>query len=364
MKVLYDYQMFTIQKYGGISRYFYELIKESPSNEAKLGFRLSNNAYLNKSSCNGLYPFFPNFDFYRRQWLYEKINKITSKANIAFGKYDIFHPTYYDPYFLNHINNKPYVVTCYDMIHELFYEKYESLREDKTLLENKKKVILNATKVIAISHQTKRDMMSIYGIDGSNIEVIYLGNSLNKTQISKKQIENPYLLFVGTRDNYKNFNSLITNIKDQIIKYKLKLVCAGGGSFKEYEINLINDLGLNNAVINIQFENDEELAKLYQNAVAFIFPSLYEGFGIPVLEAFACSCPVLLSNCASLPEVGGDAALYFDPYSPSSIQEGLENVLNDLDLKASLVAKGNERLREFSWQQTHQKTRQLYSELL
>jgi glycosyltransferase involved in cell wall biosynthesis len=356
--------MFTLQKYGGISRYFYELIKEAPSNEVKLGFRLSNNAYLNKNSYDSLYPFFPNFDFYRKQWLYEKINKITSKANIAYGKYDIFHPTYYDPYFLNHINNKPYVVTCYDMIHELFHEKYESLREDKSFLEDKKKVILNAKKVIAISYQTKRDMMSIYGIDGSKIEVIYLGNSLIKTQIGKKLIENPYLLFVGARDNYKNFNSLIINIKDKIIKYKLKLVCAGGGSFKDDETNLINNLGLNNAVINIQFKNDEELAKLYQNAVAFIFPSLYEGFGIPVLEAFACSCPVLLSNCASLPEVGGDAALYFNPNISSSIQETLENILNDSDLRALMVAKGSERLKEFSWQQTHQKTRQLYSELL
>ncbi|GAB3505994.1 hypothetical protein GCM10027341_38450 [Spirosoma knui] len=364
MVLLFDHQTFSLQNYGGISRYFKELIvgiNESTFNhEAKLAIKYSNNAYLSPEWAK---PFLSGIEFPKKNNLLYLINKQSSLNQLRKGTFDILHPTYYDPYFLDYVKHKPYVITVLDMIHEKFSTVYKELAHDKKMVHWKKSVIVNATKLIAISENTKRDIIDIYGISPEKIQVIHLANSLlvNNAEQDDTSLNTgcPYLLFVGNRGFYKNFNQLITAIAPLLKRHDINLICAGGGAFTKNELELITDLGVTSRVQQ-QPINDRKLVSLYKHAIAFIFPSLYEGFGIPVLEAFACGCPNVLTDSSSLPEVGGDAALYMDSTDNDSISNAIEKILTDSSLRASLIAKGNERLKHFSWTRTVEETIGLY----
>jgi glycosyltransferase involved in cell wall biosynthesis len=141
------------------------------------------------------------------------------------------------------------------------------------------------------------------------------------------------------------------------------LICAGGGKFSTQERKEIHRLQLSDKIIQMDI-HDNLLAYLYSQAQVFVFPSLYEGFGIPILEAFACGCPVLLSNRSSLPEVGGDAARYFDPESIPSLVEKLAEVMKNKALAEEMRTKGLDRSKLFSWENTALKTIETYKKVL
>lgn len=385
MNVLYDYQIFENQKFGGVSRYFFELLsryKKSCVHSYKLPLRLSSNDYIKdlgeiKKQITGGSDFYNEFfwglEFKGKHRIYTLHNKLfknfslknnkNKQIAITFlkeGRFDIFHPTYYDPYFLKYIGNKPFVLTVYDMIHELYPECFS--KDDKTA-ENKKILCKEASTIIAISENTKNDLIKIHGIKEDKIRVIYLGSSFDNKGSSEKPIcRDPYLLFVGNRTLYKNFNFYLKSVAEILISSKLKLVCAGGGSFTDSELRLIRDLNLQHLVIQIKIDN-ESLVNLYKNAIAFTFPSLYEGFGIPVLEAFSCGSPCLLSTGGSIPEVGGDAAVYFDPQNSNSIQQTLLKIIHDQVYRNNISLKGYERLKLFSWDKTFEETINLYESI-
>jgi len=367
MKVLYDHQIFTSQIYGGISRYFFELIKHFKNNdevECELSLKYSNNYYLKK--LNNLSPntFLENYSFRGKYRILNILNKKVSKEYISKGDYDIFHPTYYDPYFLDYIGNKPFVLTIYDMIHEIYPEIFSP--KDK-VSERKKLLAQKAAKIIAISENTKRDIVKILKIDEDKIEVIHLGSSLKIDKDIKTiniKIPGKYILFVGSRRGYKNFELFIEAISPLLNDdVKLNVVCAGGGKFNDIEIEKLKNSKIKNKVFYYS-GSDSVLAYLYQKAVAFVFPSLYEGFGIPILESFACGCPVICSRTSSLPEVAGDAAIYFDPTDKLSIQNSIHKVIYDDELKNNLISKGTERIKEFTWGKTAKKTKVLYEDIL
>lgn len=310
MKILYDHQVFTWQKYGGISRYFYELIKEFDKGDditISTSLVFSNNHYISDGRLVKHFKLFPNKEFRGKQRLMTPFNKIATLRQLKKQNFDLFHPTYYDPYFLKYIGDKPFVLTIYDMIHEKFSEMF--LPSDKTS-ERKRLLVEKATKIIAISESTKKDLIELFGTDESKIEVVYLGNSMFSkpdAQINF-QIPKKYILFVGSRGGYKNFEGFIKSVASILNQNKeLFVVCVGGGKFTSGEMQLLSDLTITEQVVQYNLD-DESLAYLYKNALAFIFPSLYEGFGIPVLESFACSCPLLYNNTSSLPEIAGDGA--------------------------------------------------------
>jgi glycosyltransferase involved in cell wall biosynthesis len=169
---------------------------------------------------------------------------------------------------------------------------------------------------------------------------------------------------VGNRSGYKNFVFFIESIAGILYNHEdLHVVCAGSLPFTNEEKHFLTNLNLLNQVHHIKI-NDTILKNLYENARAFIFPSLYEGFGLPVLEAFSCGCPVLLSNSSSLPEVGGEGAIYFDPYDSASLTDALENLISDDYLRKQLALKGCERLKLFSWQKTANETKSVYENLI
>jgi len=364
MRIQYDHQIFTSQKYGGISRYFYELAKELESLkhiEINIPLIFSDNHYISDKKHTKHICLLSQKQFRGKQRLFNIVNKPNAIRKLKEQKFDIFHPTYYDPYFFKYLGNKPFILTVYDMIHEKFSDMFPS--DDKTS-ENKKFLVEKATKIIAISESTKKDLMEIFGIDASKIEVVHLGNSMfpatNENANININIPDRYILFVGVRGIYKNFDRFIKSVSEILNQDRnLFVICAGGGKFCTDEIQLFSDLDIIKQVHQYDLD-DGTLANLYKNAQLFVFPSIYEGFGIPILESFACQCPLLCSNTSSLPEVAGDAAYYFDPYSKDSIKNAIVKVLDNKNLQEELRQKGLLRLEKFSWKQAAIKTKKIY----
>ncbi|OHE06484.1 MAG: hypothetical protein A3G74_02405, partial [Sulfurimonas sp. RIFCSPLOWO2_12_FULL_34_6] len=310
MKILYDYQIFSTQRYGGISRYFYELIKEFDSAqdiEIDTSLLISDNYYISDKKFVQYLNFLQDKDFYAKKRFMSFFNNINSINRLKSKSFDLFHPTYYNPYFLKYLDEKPFVLTVYDMIHEKFQEMFPS--KDNTS-HNKRLLVEKATKIIAISKSTKADLIELFATDESKIEVVYLGNSMfYKSDIEINiSIPKKYILFVGSRGGYKNFNRFIQSITELLQEDKeLFVTCIGGGKFKTDEAQLFRELNISEQVIQYDLD-DDMLAYFYKNAMLFVFPSLYEGFGMPILESFACGCPLVCSNTSSLPEIAFDGA--------------------------------------------------------
>jgi len=366
MKILFDHQAFTIQDYGGISRYFCELIQaldKRRTTSVKLSLRFSNNDNLPEIMNLNVSPFCRNYKFKGKTKLMSLLNNIYFRKLLLKHQFDVFHPTYYDPYFLKLIGNSPFVITVYDMIHELFREAFPL--HDKTSC-NKQLLVKKATKVITISENTKNDLVRLYGIDRNNIFVTYLASDLKppKALENTLKLPNNYILFIGNRSLYKNFSLFLKSITT-ILKSKRRdicLICGGGGKFTKEELNTFVALGLNNKVFYCPI-NTITQSVLYSKAVAFVFPSLYEGFGIPILEAFSCGCPAILSNTSCMPEIAEDGAKYFDPTNKDSMLDSITQVIDNISLREHLIRRGYKRLKNFSWDKTADKTNSIYSEI-
>lgn len=367
MNILYDHQIFSLQTYGGISRYFSELIHGINSNTihtAQLSLAYTNNVYAHDLLVSNR-SFLRNRNFPKKMPLLYNINKISSSFDLLTKSHDLVHATYYDPYILPLLKGRPFVITFLDMIHEKFGSQFtRELAYDGTITKHKRLVANRADCIIAISESTKRDIVNLLDIDPSKISVVYLGNSLllPPPELVNAEVELPYLLFVGNRSMYKNFTGLLKAIHPILKKHKIKLVCAGGGVFTKGEKEFIKTLNVAEFVSQQSF-NDKTLPLLYQNALAFIFPTLYEGFGIPVLEAFACDCPCIISEVSSLPEIAGEAALYIEPTIPESIAYAVEKIIGNSALRETLIQKGREQLAKFSWQRTIDDTVNLYQSI-
>lgn len=366
MKVLYDHQTFSIQEYGGISRYFIELltgINRSKNNQAYLATAVSNNIHLHEAGFP-VRSFFPKFNLPKKAALIYRINSQYSVKLIKKNQFDVFHATYYDPYFIPYLNGKPFIITIHDMIFEKFGNTYKELGQDTEIVESKRQLAQQAAAIIAVSQSTKRDVIDILGVEPRKVHVIYHGNSLLPIGLNTKQTVKPYLLYVGNRERYKNFDKLLQAIAPLLQQYNIALVCGGGGKFNLTEQALIRSIGIEAYVRQQPIDSDRILQCLYQSALAFVFPSLYEGFGIPILEAFACQCPCILSNTSSLPEVAGEAAVYFDPTCEDSIKQAVERVISDDDLRNQMKLVGNQRLVNFSWANAVHQTLAIYQSCL
>lgn len=365
MKILYDHQAFSEQTYGGISRYYAELISginKTGVNKASLSLLFSNNIHLKEIGLD-VSSFFPNYTFPKKLETMYRLNKLYSELVIHWSTFDIFHATNYNPSFVPHLKGKPFVVTFYDMIHEKFAGKYKELGDVTQVIEYKRTLAEQANCVIAISESTKKDIVDLLNINPDKIQVVYLGSSLVHTSpqaIVKNQESKPYLLYVGKRDAYKNFPRFLNAVSSLLRHYDIQLICAGGGLFSSEEQSQIRLLGLEEYIEQKNIDNDATLQRLYSSAQAFVFPSLQEGFGIPVLEAFSCGCPCILSDTSSLPEVACEAAVYFDPLSEHSIMKTVESVITDNTLRNILIANGYSRLNDFSWERTVLETLAVY----
>ncbi len=279
--------------------------------------------------------------------------------------FDIVHPTHMNSLeILDHLHGKPLVVTVHDMTHEL---RPESFPAHDPSAARKKIMVERADRVIAISQQTKDDLVRLYGTDPDKVDVIHHGNSLVLPEEYEQMlldIPKKYILFVGQRDGYKNFLRTLEAIKPLIDECPdLHLICAGGGKFKDNEIAAIKALGIERHVKQM-WVTDEELAVLYNRAVCFIYPSEYEGFGLPILEAYECATPVLCAEASCFPEVAGDAAIYFDPTQVDEMTEKIRSMITDASLRELYIEKGRARVKLFSWRRCAEETLACYSKAM
>ncbi len=268
-----------------------------------------------------------------------------------------FSPAHYVPRFCP----TPLVVTIHDLSY--FYYPQEFLKKDLYKLQNWTKYsVERAKKIIAVSKTTKKDLMKFYQIPDGKIEVIYNGyeklTQNNVKRLALNVIDKKYLLYVGTLQPRKNIPLLIkafSSFKKNHPDFKLVIVGKKGWLYDEI-FNETKKLGLENDVIFTDYVTDDELGALYRGAFCLVMPSLYEGFGIPILEAMSFNCPVISSFSSSLPEVGDDACLYFDPKSEADLLDKLIILKGNENLRKELIKKGKERVKLFSWQTCAEKT--------
>lgn len=361
MRIIYDYQIFSLQEYGGISRYVYELALKMLNNQQDVNIisPIYINQYLKNFRKSNLTGFFIKH-IPKTGLVIQAINAVLFFVYVRIIKPDVVHETYYYSVLLAPKRTKV-ILTVYDMIHEKFSDCF--LASDRTS-KCKLFAVKRADHIICISEQTKRDLIELFSVPANKISVVYLGFTLSQ---SIKMVGNinsrPFLFYVGLRSGYKNFNALLHAYAESVLlKQEYDLICFGGGQFSTEEYALFNELGLLN--VKQVSGDDELLACYYQSATLFIYPSLYEGFGIPPLEAMNFNCPVVCSNVSSIPEVVGDAALLFDPYEVSDIKSAIEQVVLDEDLRLSLIARGQARLQCFSWERCAEETLAVYRQVL
>jgi glycosyltransferase involved in cell wall biosynthesis len=375
MKVLYDYKIFSNQRYGGVSRYFYELIKNIfDINDEKIekiflfqGFHLCDYdlSFLKNDKLNYFGIKRPRIKKTNR--IFRTINNIffkyyIKKNNLELKNNVIYHPTYYNFYELRFIKKLRVVQTVYDMT----YERFPKLFNKAYIVINEKKISIDrADHIICISNFTKQDLVEITNINPGKIDVIYLATNLNK--IPKELLVNvdkfkPYILYVGDRHSYKNFKIVLDCFISKKLYKDFNLVCFGGNNFMPKEIEIINEHSyIKNKIFQIS-GNDNLLASFYRNAFSLIYPSKYEGFGLPVLEALSLGCPVICSNSSSLPEVAGEAALYFNPLDEDGLLKNIE-ILNNKNIRKNVIINGFEQSKKFSWEKTAKETIEVYKKM-
>ena len=249
------------------------------------------------------------------------------------------------------------------MIHEIFSDQY--YKKDKTL-EQKKFAIKDSDHIICVSKNTQKDLVRILDIDIDKTSVVHLGHSLSVRKEKNHDVnERPYLLYVGARDGYKNFSRFVeAYAASPKIKNSFDIIMFGNDVFTKDEVQIFEKLNIKMTNVKAVNGDDAKLANYYRNASLFVYPSLYEGFGIPPLEAMGYGCPVVCSNTSSIPEVVGDAAILFDPYSLDSISNAIETVLTNNHLRSSLISRGFEQIQKFSWKKCADETLDVYKKVL
>ena len=381
LKVIVDGVIYRTHSYGGILRIFSEIFPRLCDIDDSLSITL-----LISGRCRQSVPvhrhiyhrsILPVDRFLRpnRLWrpIVPRVEEFVHRLWAGSGKGKIWHSTYYTmPAPENILSwSGSLVVTVPDMIHEKFPKYFKNSKE---FLKRKRKCIELADKVIAISESTKRDILEYFKISEDKVSVTHLAASnlfkeapqSHKNKLRKKfGLNKPFIFYVGSRDNYKNFLMLLKTYSLWERRRDFDLICVGGASnWSDDEIEIIRHTNLNNSVKLFAGVSDEELRAFYSCAYAFVYPSLYEGFGIPPLEAMACVTPVIVSNVSSIPEVVGDAGLYFEPSSKEELLGILDKITDDMILRKKLIRKGLDRSKKFSWEETAAGTYKIYKEVL
>jgi glycosyltransferase involved in cell wall biosynthesis len=362
MKIAYDYQAFALTPYGGGSRYLYEsskIISQMPDCEVTIVAPLHNNQYL-KDSPPGVVVGKTFDNLQDLLGLTTLINRKGSEYWLRQNPPDILHETYYSNYDIAPPNCKT-VLTVYDMIHEKFGDGMNASERD--VISRKQKAIERADLIVCISESTRKDLLEITNVDPNKAVVVYLGCSLTKLNNPDESplVTTPYLLYVGARGHYKNFKTFLQAYATHgTINSEFKIVCFGGGNFAPAEKAEMRQHNISEDQIQYFEGDDQLLANLYTHAAAFVYTSLYEGFGIPPIEAMYLGCPVIAGNGGSIAEVVGDAGYPYDPLDSDSLGAAIEAVVFSPENRKRLIQQGLQQATLFSWQRCAQETYQAY----
>jgi len=366
LRIAFDQQVFLLQEFGGISRYvcsLSEALSCNPDVKVRIFAPLHHNGHL-----AGLSPALAS------GWRIPRVPK-TARPVFALSAFlarrairrfrpDIVHQTYYSANAFAPEGARR-VITVYDMVSERFPAEFGGNRFTGT----KKIAVSRADHVLCISESTRRDLIELFGVAPGQTSVVYLGyddlvpsaDASTRAQAGSR----PYLLYVGSRGGYKNFEALMRAFaSSSCVRSGFSVMCFGGGAFIPDELELFRQLKLSDMHVRQISGNDEMLTSMYMDAAAFVYPSLYEGFGIPPLEAMSLGCPVICGNTSSIPEVVGDAGEYFDPNDIESMRGAIEAVLQSPGRSQELVMKGHARRALFSWQRCASETLEVYRSIL
>lgn len=284
---------------------------------------------------------------------------------VYFQKPDIIHETYFSAIPALKSKSSARVVTEYDCLHELFPDFFPS-----SYLKTKEKQASfeRSDLIISISHQTKADMLNFFKLDEKKIKVTHLAADSpipDHLIIMPAPRPRPFLLYVGIRLKHKNFFRMVKAFsRSRFLMKEFDLVAFSPLNFSREEVVLFQELGFRPGQIRWEKGDDDRLAGFFRTAHAFVYPSVYEGFGIPPLEAMSYGCPVVCSNSSSLPEVVGDSALCFNPLDEEEMTVQLEKIGSESSLSRELRSKGYERIKVFSWKKTAEETLSIYRNLV
>lgn len=365
VNILYDFEIQINQRFGGISKYFYEIISIiQKKSDVKVFLPVILPKSYDLARLKGRKPVNSP---YRINNILFAINNIWFQIILKIGKYDVIHQTQYRVRIPKRINSKV-CVTIHDMIWEIYPETDLGGKRAK----RKKAAIDRADIIIAISENTKKDLLNIYpDVAPDKVHVVYHGTSYTDvTYIDRAEwVPSRYVLYVGTREYYKNFGTFVSAMKKLMeLDDSIYAVCTGEKSFSQEEINLIEKNKEEKGKFLNKFIqhrcSDDELIMLYCNAECFVFPSKYEGFGMPILEAYACRCPVVLCDTDVFREVAGDAALYFEPDDSDGLAELLRTLIHNEEYRKEYIHKGTERAKLFSWEECAEKTLNIYKNII
>jgi len=367
MKIAFDYDIFFNQFYGGISRYFVCLMDHLSrlNSDVAVFAPYYNNIYLKNMPDKMVHGSYIQDVYGVKKRFLRIYNQVIGTIQISHWKPEVVHATYYNNRTIMGLDSQS-VVTVHDMIHELFPSDFSFL--DKT--SSKKYLAVEKAKhVICVSEKTKQDLIDLFKVPDEKISVVYHGyEQFNKVEVDFNFLKNttrPFLLFVGKRNGYKNFIRLVESFSaSNVLKKQFDIIAFGGGVFSDFERAFFREKAIPEGRIRNILGGDAILKGLYRKASAFICPSLYEGFGMPTLEAMEQGCPVICSNTGALPEIVGSAGTYFDPRKNESISNAIESIVLSNDKAKEQIKKGLQHLKKYSWEKCARETLNIYNNII
>lgn len=392
-------------KQSGVEEYTINLLENLFKIDQQNEYRLFYNAYKTKSLDISIFNQYKNVKIYKFNWPnkilnlsfrilnYPRIDKMLKGVDLFFAPNIMFFGL---------SSNCKLILTIHDLSYEYYKNFLTSRRRFWHKLLNPKRLAKKADKIICPSYSTKSDLIKTYGIPAEKIEVIYSGiapfchskkgakatdeefssigggilrrpDAIGTSQndglqkiIEKYHLPRKFILFLGTFEPRKNIIGIISAYKMFKTQHgtPYKLVLAGGGGWKNKNIfKEIKKLNLKQDVILPGFIDQNDKEKIYSLASLFIYPSFYEGFGFPPLEAMACGCPVITSCCSSLPEIVGNATFLINSYNIAEIAQAMHQILSDNKLRDNLIKKGYEQVKKFRWEETARRTLEVFNNL-
>lgn len=367
MRIAINCRSFLKKQYTGIGRYTYNLVTSLSQIDSLNHYYL----YVRKN----LFDFKRSLPNIRTKNFRIKVDWLNRGVTQTVGKIDIYHAPSPEAIAVEDVK---VVVT----IHDLVYKMYPQGHTPDTIKRTEEQlhaIAERSAKIICTSKSTRNDLLENFAVHPSRVCVIYHGVDTKvfyrlsekeyeeaKKILEQKNIPQPFLLFVGTNEPRKNLNNTIKAyaILKEKKRFPGQLVVAGmEGWMNEEVFDLVLKLGLKEDVIFLGYVNDGELRALYNLTEVFIFPSFYEGFGFPIVEAFSCGAVVVTSQTSSCTEIAGEAAMKIDPRSPEAIAEAVGNIISDKTLKDFLREQGRQRAQHFSFIKTAQETLEVYKEV-